>query len=129
MTTEDDNITAAIQFAEDNAAADPEFVIDEQENDNAITEETPPTDTSAGDTPPTGDNPPVATSGAEDGAAQPQPAETSAQPVSSNQLTSDKDGNFVDENGKIVARAGSERRMFERAQRSDKNARHFQQLN
>lgn len=129
MSEEQDNIERAIDFAIENAADDPAFTADAAEpevDDNANETEVQAQDTGEGDTVSTGSNTPTGESGTENGEAQPQSTEAQAKPVSSDRAVADKDGNFVDENGNIIARAGSERRMYEKLQRTERTARHFE---
>lgn len=127
----EDNIDRAIQFAIDNAADDPEFKEETDDNDvkgdeDAITKEVSTEDTSTGDPDPTGSDNAISEGGIIDNGTQPAPTETPAQLDLAQKVTTDDKGNFVDEAGKVVASAGAERRMYEKLQRSERSTRHFE---
>ncbi|GMQ92461.1 MAG: hypothetical protein BMS9Abin11_1792 [Gammaproteobacteria bacterium] len=126
----EDNIDRAIQFAIDNAADDPEFK-EEIDNDtegdeNAITDKISAESTSEGDTDPAGSDNAIDEGSVKDSGTQPTPTETPAQSTPTQKVTTDDKGNFIDEAGKIVASAGAERRMYEKLQRSERSTRHFE---
>jgi hypothetical protein len=126
----EDNIERAINFAIENAADDPAFLADAAEEEEVVDDETaqaiPKETVSAGDTTDTGSNEAVGGGSSNDGAVQPKTPEAPAEIVPSNKAIANERGDFVDENGKVLARAGSERRMYERLQRSERSAKHFE---
>ncbi len=136
--TVDDVVAKHIKFAEDNAADDPEFTTDaaiSDDNDddnsaedtkNALTTEIPTETVGEGDPDAaTTDNTTGESTGENEGTQQ-ELTQTTTKPVPTNKTTADAEGNFVDAEGKIIARAGSERRMYERLQRSERSAQFFE---
>ena len=126
----EDNIERAINFAIENAADDPAFTADaaveEEEKVNAIATEVSTEESGEGDTTTAGVNEAAGGGGEVNGTAQPKTPEAPAPAIPPTKATADENGNFVDESGKVIARAGSERRMYERLQRSERSAKHFE---
>jgi len=128
---DDDILAKHIKFAEDNAADDPEFTADaavdnDEGDDDAIKAKIPAETIGTGDPNATKTDDPTGESIKKDEGVQQEPTGATTEPVPTNKTVADAEGNFVDAEGKIIARAGSERRMYEKLQRTERSSQFFE---